>query len=161
MVIDRYDLEFRVSEPNVYIQGCKTEWDALILKKDAYNILGCNLYNLQDVVAVLEYKSSGIFYKVSDPEKASKPLKNITDSVNKLNSNNPNPISVGYITLYESEPGDKGEKYFSATKKAFDDAFESKGYKYGAFCFVNSRSKEEPLYKNEKCWDEFILSLLP
>lgn len=160
-VIDKYDLPYRVSEPNVYIQGCNTEWDALILKKDSFNILGCNLYNLQDVVAVLEYKSSGLFYKYSDPEKASKPLKNITDSVNAFNSRNPSPIKVGYITLHEREDDNengKGKTYLTDTKNAFERDLKNNTF-FDVFCLINSTGNV--LYDNGKTWDQFILSLLP
>lgn len=163
-VIDKYGLPYKVSEPNVYIRGCKTEWDALILKKDAYNIMGCNLYNVHDVVSVLEFKTSGIFYKVSDPLKAGAPLKNFFDSFADINSRKDVFISAGYITMYEYEP-ENGEHYFLETVVALSNLRDSLKLKHKkeciceAFCLENT--SDHTLYKNKNNWVEFVLSLLP
>ncbi len=68
-VLDKNKLEYKVSEPNVYILGCHVEIDALILKKYAESIMVTGIYYPDDVVSILEFKCSGIYSSSNNPFK--------------------------------------------------------------------------------------------
>ena len=93
--------DYKVSENNVYVKGCHIEFDFLILKSDALKQGGVPVYKADDVVAVLECKSNGIYHeyyrgKDDQTQKDTYDLKNFVDAYLKLLKEN-KQIKMGYI----------------------------------------------------------------
>ena len=86
---------YKVSGVNSYIAGADFEYDLLVVKKDAEPF--CNLiYRPEDVVAVVESKTNGIYDVQNDTD-------NIAKVANRAKELNPS-ITFGYITLSEVVP---------------------------------------------------------
>ena len=49
--------------------------NALIMKEDAKDVFGCGIYEVSDVLAVLEFKASGIFFSLKDGKDTKDALK--------------------------------------------------------------------------------------
>lgn len=142
-VIDDNEKNYRVSEVNSYIQGCATEFDALIVEKNAQNLNG--IYNSKDVVAVLEYKAYGIVDV--------KQLDHFIEAY-KANSN----LKIGYITLSESESPKAKVKFRTKTEEKFNS---EKIGKESLFFVINKSNKNSLFDDNALEWEDFVLSLLP
>ncbi len=146
-VINDNKKDFQVSESNSYIQGCATEFDALIIKKDAKSLNG--IYDAKDVVAVLEYKAYGIV----DVEQ----LDHFIESYEETKEKN-NNLKIGYITLSESESPKAKVKFRTNTEQKFNS--ENIG-KESLFFVINKSNKNSLFDDNALEWEEFVLSLLP
>ena len=71
-IIDNHKLNYKVSIVNSFVNEFPTEWDLLILDKNAKGILDINLYNPEDIYAVIEFKTGGkpnVRYKEITEEK--------------------------------------------------------------------------------------------
>lgn len=153
LVLSGEGSKYKVSPINSFIYGCTTEWDALILKEDAKDVFGCGIYEASDVVAVLEFKASGIFFNIKNGKDTKDALEKFFKTYEELKKNN-SGLKAGYITMAEQNPDFGGYKYFDNTKKTFQD-------KNGlAFCIKESSGKGR-LNDNGCLWSEFILDLLP
>ena len=86
-----------VSNPNVFINGINTEFDALIVKKGNENKF---IYNIEDVYSVIEIKSSGYFAS----KKILNDKKKTNNFINYVEANRKNLYNIPYIYLsvYES-----------------------------------------------------------
>lgn len=146
-VIDDNRKDCRVSDGNSYIQGCATEFDALIINKDAKSLNG--IYDAKDVVAVLEYKAYGIVDV--------KQLDHFIESYEKTKKKN-NKLKIGYITLSESESPKAKVKFRTNTEQKFNS--KSIG-KESLFFVINKSNKNSLFDDNALDWEEFVLSLLP
>lgn len=91
---------YKLSVVNSYIKGCSIEWDLLILKSPSIDEIKYNIYDAQNVVAALEFKTSGAKY-TNDPEGSCEYIfkyENVIDDINKKFNTN---IKYGYISLCE------------------------------------------------------------
>lgn len=174
LVLAAEKLPYEVSPINSYIYGCSTEWDALLLKKNARDEFGCGLYEAQDVVAVLEFKASGIFFGAGKrarpddkpgtriPGSPKEALKIFFHSYKELKAKN-SGLKAAYITLSEQNPAaGTGTKYLDATIRDFYEElnFDPSNPPYRpVFCFEERASSS--LYDNGCTWAEFVLGLLP
>ena len=142
-------LKYKVSPINSYISGCAVEWDALILKENAQDVTGFNIYAPSDIITVLEFKARGIFFKKDTGDIGTgtgKALKKFFDSYEELKSGN---LKDGYITMSEQNPA--SGIYFADSNKKFEGL---------AFCLAENSSAGN-LYDNGCTWDEFVLKLVP
>ncbi len=155
-------MPFKVSQINAYIFGCATEWDALILKADARDVFGCGIYDVHDVLAVLEFKRSGIFFNSNKGGNAGTALKNFFASYEDLKKENKD-LNAGYITMTDHNSKSKNSvKYIDNTI----DAFESHGCINSVFC-IEETSHGGIMYDNHTIgsatkmnWTEFIKGLV-
>lgn len=152
-VLDKNKLEYKISEPNVYILGCHVEIDALILKKDAESIMGTGIYYPDDVVSILEFKCSGIYSSSNNPFKY---------FIETCKSYNPWIKSAAYITISEFLPKKPlSIDFYEVTKKFFDELFNLQDFNFKMFCVMRNYDAQDILFNNGYDWEEFVLSLLP
>lgn len=59
-IINYYGWNFKVSNTNAFIKGCPIEWDLIILRNNADDINKTNVFALDDVVMLFEFKTSGL-----------------------------------------------------------------------------------------------------
>ena len=59
-IINYYGLNFKVSNVNSFIKGCPTEWDLIILNEKAKDVNDTNVFEAEEVITVLEFKTSGL-----------------------------------------------------------------------------------------------------
>lgn len=59
-IINYHGLNFKVSNVNFFIKGCPTEWDLIILNENAKDVNNTNVFEVEEVVVVLEFKTSGL-----------------------------------------------------------------------------------------------------
>lgn len=157
-VIDKYKLPYKVSEPNVFILESNVEMDALILNKDAKSIMNSGIYNPEDVVAMLEFKSNGIYSHKNNPfDKFIDICKHFYKHLKDKK------ISVAaYITISEYMPIKSNSiDFYVATKNHFSELINLPDFNFKLFCVKKRYGKNDELYCNDYDWEKFILSLLP
>ncbi len=163
-VIDSAELPYKVSPSNSFIDGYGIEWDALIVEKNAVNIMNLNIFEPSKVVAVVEFKTSGMIHSIADFSYDDYDidncpvLKKMLDSYKKLSAEN-QKIKLGYISLKESQSHRNGFAYISETRKIIDKRLN--GQNYSCFNFINTATPEMKYDKNDCSWTDFVLSLLP
>lgn len=86
---------FKVSAMNSYIAGSNSEYDLLIVKKNAEPYINL-VYYPDDVVAVIESKAGGLYNIAKNTDD----IASAANAALILNSN----ISFGYITIGENVP---------------------------------------------------------
>ena len=59
-IINYHGLNCKVSDINSFIKGCPTEWDLIILNENAKDVNNTNVFKVEEVVIVLEFKTSGL-----------------------------------------------------------------------------------------------------
>lgn len=158
-ILNYYGYEFRVSNVNAYIKGYPTEWDLIILNSNAVDHNN-NVYDVNDVKAVLEFKANGLYVIHKEYDDF---FKEEFDSrfniLNSINSIYKNRIPFGYIT-YKEQP-----KLYEATKKYFD---EKNNKNDTTFVFINSNkyNNDKDISYDKCCFDlnnnfeEYLFKLL-
>lgn len=164
--------DYKVSENNVYVKGCHIEFDFLILKSDALKQGGVPVYKADDVVAVLECKSNGIYHeyyrgKDDQKQKDTYDLKNFVDAYLKLLKEN-KQIKMGYMSLSENAPQCIIGKsnfiygmllYVHDKFKEKELSYNGKWYYYISRCHFTAKKKD--IYSSDQQWTEFISNLIP
>lgn len=102
---------FKISSENSYIAGSKYEYDLLLVKENAKPFMGL-VYYPDDVIAIIESKSNGLFD--ADAE-----TNHIAKAVNRVREINPD-IRFGYITISENVPINDYKKDGTPTVKHWD-----------------------------------------
>ena len=157
-IIDTHNLSYKVSIVNSFVNGFPTEWDLLILDKNAKGISGINLYNPEDVYAVVEFKTGGKpnfkYKEISEKQFFQEQHSKYFDIVKEISEKANHEILYLYIGF------SYWPNYFKACRDYFD---ESNNSKYPtAFVFLNDQSKNYPNEIMDDCYDfeKFILDLL-
>lgn len=167
-----YKVDYKVSENNVYVKGCHIEFDFLILKSDALKQGGFPVYKADDVVAVLECKSNGIYHeyyrgKDDQTQKDTYDLKNFVDAYLKLLKEN-KQIKMGYMSLSENAPRSIIGKsnfiygmllYVHDKFKEKELSYDGKWYYYISRCHFPAKKKD--IYSSDQQWTKFISNLIP
>ena len=152
-IINYYGYDYKVSNVNAYIKGYPTEWDLIILKSDAKET-NTNVYQMEDVKAILEFKTSGLTDTNID-EQFNKQFSNLNSIYNKLG----NRIVFGYITFSETP------KLYENTKSYFDENNQRLNTSF-VFTNYNKLSNIENIHYVDCMYDEnnnfedYILKLL-
>lgn len=154
-IINYYGLNLKVSSSNAFISGCPIEWDLIILKNDAEDINNTNVFNFKDIVAVLEFKTSGL---------RRKQLENIDNTffqhfkyLERLNKKHNKHVLFGYITFTEAPD------FFEKTKEFFDKKNNvSKIPTAFAFLDYDSYQKYDKKKYIDECndFEEFLYGIL-
>ena len=156
-ILNYYGYNYKVSNVNAYIKNYPTEWDLIILKNDAIET-NTNVYNANDVVAVLEFKTSGLADK-DIPKQFDNQFSNLYNIKNKGESDH--KIVFGYITFSETPT------LYEDTKKYFDDRNEQDKTTFVFTNFNKMQNKYDLLY--DECsfneldnsnFEEYLLNLL-
>lgn len=131
----------KVVGPNVYIEDCPTEFDLLLVAKDAIPAAFTNAYRNEEVRFVIEIKSRGYI----NPEFPSK-LRTEFDAVCDRYKN----VNCTYLTIRETRnPKQEASiSYIRELKKVLAP-------KYQAFCLAESRT-DEPIPGQ---WRQFVKHL--
>lgn len=182
-ILEKNNLEntYKVSENNVYIKNYDTEFDFLILRKNAQkmvidNIENSNIsielpiYNLNDVVAVLESKTYGVYslYKGRTENTKKEIEKNdlygFVSTYKELRKNN-NNIKIGYMCLAEQRPNKGVSNFIEKTLYFFEDYFEQKygdsnRFWYTYFSRCHFANKTTDIYATDDAWEEFVMNLV-
>ncbi len=111
-IINYHGLNYKVSNTNAFVKGCPIEWDLIILKSTAEDINNTNVFNVDDCVCLLEFKTSGLMtnqYKHIDET-----FKNQFNYLHLFRKQTQKSIPFGYITFAESI------EYYTGTKNFFD-----------------------------------------
>lgn len=156
-ILNYYGYDYKVSNVNAYIKGYPTEWDLIILKNNALET-NTNVYNANDVMAVLEFKTSGL----SDKDIA-KLFDNQFSNLYNLENKGlvDHSIVFGYITFSETPT------LYEDTKKYFDERNKKDKTTFVFTNFNKIQNKEEILF--DECafneldnnnFEEYILNLL-
>ena len=125
-IINYHGLNLKVSNSNAFIKGCPIEWDLIILKSNAEDINNTNVFDINDCVCLLEFKTSGLMpnqYKNIDNT-----FKTQFNHLYALRKTAKKNIPFGYITFAESID------YYEGTLKYFDDM---NGLNNTAFAFLD------------------------
>ena len=152
-IINYYGLNFKVSNVNSFIKGCPTEWDLIILNEKAKDVNNTNVFEAEEVITVLEFKTSGLL--LVQYKNIEKTFELQFNYLNHFNKEHIKKITFAYITFAETE------EYFARTKKYFD----LKNNKLNtAFAFLEYDllvKKDEKHYINE-CLDfkKFLFGIL-
>lgn len=143
-IILYYELPYKVSENNVYIQGYPVECDLLIVKRDCNPIwLAPPIYRPEDVKVIIESKSTGIFVSKKDPKN---PFLNELEMVQKLISNGL-PVKFGYISLAEQITSNSN-RFLIEANKYINDYTSDNNKDCGIYCFSKTYPTDEyPLYE--------------
>ena len=175
----KYEGRYKVSENNVYVKGCHIEFDFLILRQDAkkevitQNDISYELpvYDSEDVVAVLESKTYGIYTlydrdkKIFENNNLYKFVSAYKDDLHGIDKK----IKLGYMCLAEQRPINGKSNFIKKTIYFFEDYF-NKQYSdserlwnvYFAKChYAINNYDEYDVYAEEKQWERFVDSLLP
>lgn len=106
--------------PGAYIEGVAREFDMIIVNKRSEPLKFTNAFPRGSVVAAVEVKRTGVFYKKEEAEERMR--QHYQKLVAKLEE-----IPLFYITFHESE------KLMEATKRVYGDSafFLSTGTDYG------------------------------
>lgn len=173
---------YKVSENNVYVKGCNIEFDFLILKKSAAKIISNHIfdsnitielpiYDINDVVAVLESKTYGIYslYKGRTENTVNEMKKNdlfrfASAYKNTLHGMEKN-IKIGYMCLVEQRPNSGKSNFIEKTIYFFEDYFgqnytqtDKVWYTYFSKCHFTSKTSD--IYATDYIWEEFVMNLV-
>lgn len=171
----KYSNSYKISENNVYVKGCHIEFDFLILKGDAkketitHNEITFEIpvYNLKDVIAVIESKTYGI-YSLYDRNKRNFEKNDLFKFVNAYKNDlngMDNKIKIGYMSLAEQRPNKGVSNFIEKTIYFFEDYFGKEYYEeerlwnvYYAKCrYANNTSD---VFADESEWEKFVDSLV-
>ena len=166
---------YSITDNNVYIQGCFTEFDFLIVKDSATKLKGLPIYAIDDVAAILECKANGVYtrYKKNSENKQSEyerhNLYRLVEAYYDLDCPKRN-IRLGYMTLSEYSSGTDGgsSDFIGATEDFFSDALERAAlseddklfHTFFARRHYTSRKKTDTFMTDDQ-WKEFVNALLP
>ena len=174
----RLNNEIYVSENNVFIKGCDVEFDFLVLKKNAKKIRELPLYHVDDVVAILESKTYGV-YSTYQPdgdelqnEKKTTQLEHfnlyrLVEAYDALFVKN-NRMTLGYMTLSEKIPVNDNAKsnFIRYTERFFKDAFShfkniqnAEYFTYYSKAFIDSK-KIDSLFSSDEDWVNFVMGVV-
>lgn len=129
-LLQRHTEDYSVVGPNVFIDGFPTEFDILVVKRNATPIGDTNAYKKDDVKLVIEIKKHGFYYKKIEGERKIKEYFKPFENTKK---------SFLYLTVQESST------FIIATRNVIDNrAF---------FLGVSSRN---PI---EGEWERFVISV--
>ncbi|WP_028822146.1 hypothetical protein [Propionimicrobium lymphophilum] len=87
-----------LSQPNSFVVGCGTEFDLIVMRKDAEVIEG-RFFHPNEVVSLIECKAGGTYAKGASTASISK----AANSAIRLNQQ----IRFGYVSLWENRPKNK------------------------------------------------------
>lgn len=171
-IIKEKKFPYKVSINNSYIKNHKSEWDLLIVGKNASDH-GVNVYDEDDIKAIIELKTASYFQNTSVKEYQSLRGKELDDK-KKIMFDNMNSyfkhisndligndkIRYLYITLFQNI------NYSGELIKAVNNMTNNKG-KISVFIFNKDNvyyDKGEKNFKNDKyleeSFSEFIISVL-
>ena len=167
-IIKEGKLPYKVSINNSYIKNHKSEWDLLIVEKNASDH-GVNVYDEDDVKAIIELKTASYFQNTSVKEYQSLRGKELDDKKKIMNSYfkhiskdliGNDKIRYLYITLFQNI------NYGDELIKAVNDMTNTKG-KISVFIFNKDNvyyDKGDKNFKNDKyleeSFSEFIIRAL-
>ena len=166
---------YSITDNNVYIQGCFTEFDFLIVRASAKKLKGLPIYAIDDVVAILECKANGVYTrynKYSEDKQLEYKRHNLyrlMEAYRELDCSD-RGIRLGYMALSEYSSGADGgpSDFIAATENFFYDAIDkiapSKGldliHTFFARRHYTSKKNQDKYMDNEQ-WKEFVYALLP
>lgn len=153
------NIDFKVSPVNVFIKGYSTEFDILILKPNASEIeKGYPVYNDTEVKAIIEVKSTGIYFKKGENKN---PLKRELEDYCKIRDNlKDSAIRFGYITMKEQIPKKNGSINFIDETRKFISEYISESDGREVYCLSHNKEKEEfQEYKNNVNSEYYNLEL--
>lgn len=171
-IIKEVNLPYKVSINNSYIKNHKSEWDLLIVEKNASDH-GVNVYDEEDVKAIIELKTASYFQNTSVKEYQSLKGKELDDKKKIMFDNmdsyfkhiskdliDNDKIRYLYITLFQNI------NYSEELIKAVNDMANNKGDD-SVFVFNKDKAyydKGEKNFKEEKyseeSFSEFIIGAL-
>lgn len=149
-----YELPYKVSENNVYIQGYAVECDLLIIKQDSKPIFEAPpIYRSEDIIAIIESKATGIFIDKKNPKN---PFYNELCMVKKLNDDGFD-VNFGYISLSE-QISDKSHRLIDEANVFINEYTKEKNQDKGVYCFSKTYPEDiYPLYEgNQYFFDDYI-----
>lgn len=123
-IIKYHGLGYDVSEANAFVSGCPVEWDLIIVKENA--IGNNNVYKVEDVVALVEFKMSGLV--ASQYKNIGNTFRTQFSYLADIRNKTGRMIPFCYITFAETP------KYFTRTKEYFD---KMNGLNNTAFAFID------------------------
>lgn len=171
-IIKEVNLPYKVSINNSYIKNHKSEWDLLIVEKNASDH-GVNVYDEEDVKAIIELKTASYFQNTSVKEYQSLKGKELDDKKKIMFDNmdsyfkhiskdliDNDKIRYLYITLFQNI------NYSDELCKVINNMTNNKGDD-SVFVFNKDKAyydKGEKKFKNDKyleeSFSEFIIGAL-
>lgn len=175
-IIKEVNLPYKVSINNSYIKNHKSEWDLLIVEKNASDH-GVNVYDEEDVKAIIELKTASYFQNTSVKEYQSLKGKELDDKKKIMFDNmdsyfkhiskdliDNDKIRYLYITLFQNI--NYSEELCKAINNMTNNMTNNKG-NISVFIFNKDNvyyDKGEKNFKNDKyleeSFSEFIIGAL-
>lgn len=158
-ILIEYKLEgkIKISENNSYILGHTTEFDFLLLKKEAKRVCDLPIYEVDDVLAIIESKTNGVMD--FDYKGESRSLKLLADSFNKIWNIN-SDIRFGYMTMAERRPRDPNKRdSWENTSKCFETYIENNALSISFAASLHHTYGKPFEYGTDEEWVEFVLTL--
>lgn len=161
--------DYKISNNNVYVEGCHIEFDFLILKANAEMLEGLPVYKKDDVVAVLECKTNGVYTLFNDPAQIEKfDLERFANAyINELKGPQ-RGIKLGYMTMSENCPLSESasSNFIRGTvnymTEKFGEGWDSSDRKWNCFfarCHYTAKRRRD-IYMSDSQWEDFVLSLI-
>lgn len=153
----------------MYIKGCYIEFDFLILKDTATRVDGLPVYEKEDVIAVLECKTNGVYTLFNDPyELAHFELDRLSSTYFDVLEGPAHGIKLGYMTISENSTAREGcnsnfirgtiqymEKKFGQNLHSLDKLWSC----FFARCHYTAKTKQDK-YMSDSQWEQFVLDLI-
>lgn len=132
---DNEQLNYEISNPNVFVRNNNVEYDALVVKKN-FNNKEKFLFSEKDVVATIEIKTSGLFITKEELKTKIDDNKNETNGfIDYLASEKIDGKKHIYISIYESFGSRNDSIHYYEYLSANFSVLENEGY-YGIFCGI-------------------------
>lgn len=153
------DSDYKVSGNNVFIKGYATEFDLLILKKDASPVeTGYPVYHPEDVKAIIECKATGIFFSSKEEKN---PLEKELETFKQIRKKYGTELCFGYFTMQEQIPKRKTSiDFLSKTNIWINDYLPTDKQDKSVFCVANNDSVNPKIYKNSYSFEDWIENLI-
>jgi len=124
--------QFRVSDPNAYIWDCPTEFDLLVIRRDARLKRYTNAFRPEAVLCAVEVKAAGTGF--GSQEDFKKDLHKLREGFKRAKKRFPG-LGLLYFTFEESNPKRPDSfRYLTETRKALRP--------FPVFCMADRRTGE-------------------
>lgn len=147
-IIDKFDLPVALSPQNSFVIGSSSEYDLLVVSKNAQAFEG-KFFHPKDVVSLVECKASGVFDAGASTSSISRAA-NFATSMNPL-------IRFGYICAWENRSKRKGSiDHRKRTEDGLETEIKPDGCVKTLFLATSTSGKIVELATDKEIEDFFI-----
>lgn len=151
---------YKMSPDNVFIKGYATEFDLLILKRDALPVeKGFPVYHPEDVKAIIECKATGIFFSSQDGKN---PLEKELETFRQIREKHGNKLCFGYFTMQEQIPVKEGSiDFLGKTNEWINACLPTGQQNKSVYCVAHNKPVNPKIYdRNGYSFEDWIRNLI-